>query len=286
MLDWSIIIVNWNTRKRLRECLRSVFASDGITNFEVFVVDNASSDGSAEMVEKEFSQAQLIKNKINLGFAAANNQAIKRVQGSCVLLLNPDCKLSAGALENMYLFICGHSRVGVCGGRLFAENGEIQPSVRSFPTFFSQAAILLKAHKLFPNIQTINSYLCAEHDYNRPAKVDQVMGAFFAVPRHIFSEVGLMDERFFLWFEEVDFCKRVKQAGYEVYYTPMAEATHSGGASFLQISSAKKQKIWNKSLGTYMRKHHGFWAPLALKPLFPVARGLSWLYDKFSQHEQ
>lgn len=285
MLDWSVIIVNWNTRERLRECLRSVFASVGITNFEVFVVDNASSDGSAEMVEKEFSRSRLIKNKRNLGFAVANNLAIKRAQGSYILLLNPDCKISSGALENMYLFMRGHPRAGVCGGRLFEESGGIQPSVRSFPTFFSQATILLKIHKLFPNLQTINNYLSLGLDYGRSSKVDQVMGAFFAVPRHIFSEVGLLDERFFLWFEEVDFCKRVKQAGYDVFYTPIAEATHSGGASFNQLLSAEKQKIWNKSLDAYMRKHHKFWTPLALKPFFGVARGLAWFYDKFSRHE-
>ncbi len=283
MLDWSVIIVNWNTRERLRQCLRSVFASDGLANFEVFVVDNASSDGSAEMAAREFPRARLIANKENLGFAAANNQAIRRSQGANILLLNPDCLISPGALENLLIFIKEHPKAGVVGGRLTGENGNLQKSVRNFPDFYSQAAILLKLHRLYPDI--IKKYLADDMDYNQHASVSQVMGAFFAVPRQVIGEVGLLDDRFFLWFEEVDFCKRVKEAGYEVYYTPMAEAVHIGGESFGQLLSAKKQKIWNRSLETYMRKHHGFLAAAALKPFFAISRGLSWFYDKL-RYEQ
>lgn len=283
MLDWSVIVVNWNTREQLRECLRSVFRTAGEASYEVFVVDNASSDGSAPVVGKEFPTVHLIRNQKNLGFAAGNNQAIKRASGAYVLLLNPDCRLSPGALENMLVFLRKNPTVGVAGGLLKGENGELQPSVRRFPDFHSQAAMLLKLHKLFPNMGPVKRYLAADHNYSWHGKADQVMGAFFAVPRHIFSEVGLLDEGFFLWFEEVDFCKRVKNAGYDVCFTPMAEAIHSGGASFNQLLSADKQKIWNRSLARYMRKHNGTLSWLVLQPLRPVSIALSYLHDFFGK---
>lgn len=283
MLDWSVIIVNWNTRERLRECLRSVFASDGCISFEVFVADNGSLDGSAEMVTKEYPRVHLIKNQKNLGFATANNQAIRRANGSHILLLNPDCKLSSGALENMLTFLRGNPKAGVVGGKLCDEEGNLQPSVRRFPDFYSQAAILLKLHKILPNLNSIKKYLAEDFDYSWHGHAHQVMGAFFAVPRQVFSEIGLLDEKFFLWFEEVDFCKRVKMAGYEVCFTPMAEATHSGGASFNQLFSAAKQKIWNKSLSRFMLKHHGVLPWLAIQPLRPISLAISHCYDIFGK---
>lgn len=283
MLNWSVVIVSWNVRDALRECLRSVFVSENASKIEVFVVDNASSDGSAEMMAKEFPSVRLIANKENRGFATACNQAIRLSMGSKILLLNPDCALRPLALASLELFILGHPKAGVVGGRLYGENGGIQKSVRRLPDLISQAAILLKLPHIFSNMPPIKHYLAEDHNYNKSSAVSQVMGAFFAIPRQVLADVGLFDEKFFLWFEEVDFCKRVKEAGYEVYYTPLAEAVHKGGASFNQLQSYSKQKIWNQSLGIYMRKHHGFLASLALKPLFPVARGLSWFYDKFKK---
>ncbi len=287
MLDWTVIIVNWNTREQLRQCLRSVFASEGIVSFEVSVVDNASIDGSAEKIRREFPKAHLIANKENIGFAKANNQAIRRSSGANILLLNPDCVLSSGALENMLAFIKTHPKAGVVGGRLTGENGELQKSVRNFPTFSSQAAMLLKLHHLYPPI--IKKYLAENMNYDNHASVDQIMGAFFAIPRGVLAQVGLLDERFFLWFEEVDYCKRVKAAGYEVYYTPMADVTHIGGESFGQLMPARKQKIWNKSLSSYIKKHHGLLPWLGLQPLRPISLALSWIYGRFgklySKHE-
>lgn len=286
MLDWSVIIVNWNVRDKLRECLRSVFASENAGTIEVFVVDNGSKDGSCQMIAAEFPRAKLIANKTNKGFATACNQAIKKSLGSKILLLNPDCFLDASALGALGLFIAGHPKAGIVGGKLTGEDGGPQMSVRRFPTPASQAAILVKLHHFYPGLRQVKHYLARDHDYGKSSSVDQIMGAFFAIPRQVIAEVGMLDERFFLWFEEVDFCKRVKNAGYEIYYTPLASATHIGGASFSQMPAAAKQKIWNKSLNAYMRKHHGLSASLVLKPLYPLSRGLAWFYDKFSRHEQ
>ena len=283
MLNWSVVIVSWNVKDKLRACLDSVFTQTGLGALEVFVVDNASGDHSAQMAAKEFPQVKLIANIENRGFAAACNQAIRRSSGSKILLLNPDCSLAPTALAALDLFIAGHPKAGVVGGKLLGMDGKPQSSVRRFPSLSSQAVILTKIHHLYPNSVGVNKYLASDHDYDKSSTVDQVMGAFFAIPRQIIAEVGLLDERFFLWFEEVDYCKRVKQAGYEVYYTPFAVAVHVGGASFKQLSSSEKQKIWNKSLGVYMRKHHGLLASLALKPLFPVARGLAWIHDKLKR---
>ncbi len=283
MLDWSVIIVNWNTRERLRECLRSVFSSEGTASFEVFVVDNASEDGSAEMILHEYPKVILIENKTNRGFAAANNQAIRRSQGSNILLLNPDCELTPGALENLLIFIKSKPLAGVVGGKLFGKDNELQFSVRRFPTLASQAAILLKLPHLAPNLPSVKRYLAEDYNYRAPGAADQVMGAFFAIPRHVLAEVGLLDENFYIWFEEVDFCKRVRARGYEVLFTPMAEAKHVGGESFGRLLALPKQRIWNRSLSFYLRKHHGVLPWLAIQPFRPISLALSYLHDIYGK---
>lgn len=253
-MDLSIIIVNWNTRNLLEKCLISIYEKPQNLDFEVFVVDNASSDKSVEMVKTGFPQIKLIDNKENIGFAKANNQAIKQAQGEFVLLLNPDTEILDNSLEKTISFMGTHREAGIAGCRILNSDHSAQPSVRKFPDLWSQIIILLKLHHLLPKF--ISHYLIPDFDYSKTQEVEQVMGAFFMIRKEIFERIGFFDENFYIWFEEVDFCKRVKNCGGKIYYTSEAEIIHHQGQSFKQILSLQKQKIFNRSLRYYFKKHH------------------------------
>jgi len=252
-VNLSIIIVNWNTRNLLEKCLISIYEKPQNFDFEVFVVDNASSDKSVEMVKTGFPQVKLIANKENTGFAKANNQAIKQAQGEFVLLLNPDTEILNDSLEKTVSFMRSHAEVGIAGCRILNSDHSVQPSVRKFPDLWSQIIILLKLHRLFPKL--ISHYLISDFDYSKTQEVEQVMGAFFMIRKEIFKKIGLLDENFYIWFEEVDFCKRVKDHGEKNYYLSDAEIIHHQGQSFKQILSLQKQKAFNRSLKLYFKKH-------------------------------
>lgn len=321
-VDLSIIIVSWNVRKLLLKCLRSIFENKSDLELEVFVVDNGSSDGSVGEIEKYRNieikglKLEILNNKENLGFAKANNQAIKKAQGGFVLLLNPDTEIKAGVLEKMVKFMREHKGCGVAGCKLLNPDESIQPSVRSFPTFWSQVMVLLKLHHVFPNARIVREYFVKDFDYSAIGQgtngypqqgtngypqqgtngypqwasaysqgnsdypcceVDQVMGAFFMFRREVIERIGMLDENFYIWFEEVDFCKRVKKAGYKVCYTPTTGVIHHGAQSFSQVLSIKKQLIFNRSLLYYFRKHHSWRQWFGLYLLQTVSLGLAGL---------
>lgn len=276
-MQFSVIIVSWNVRDLLRRALTSVLQEAKDAALEVFVVDNASRDGSAEMIRNDFPAVRLIANKENRGFAAACNQAIRESRGEYVLLLNPDTELRPGALQALARFLVSHPSAGVVGGKILNPDGTIQPSVRRFPTLASQILILLKLHRVLPRLPALRRYFVSEFDYTRAQEVDQVMGAFFCVPSHLWNAVGLFDERFFVWFEEVDFCKRVRDAGFSVFYTPDAVVTHHGGRSFGQLSPLKRQWLFGRSLARYMKKHHGSLAWLVIQMVRPVGLAIALL---------
>lgn len=257
-MDLSIIIVNWNTRPLLERCLESIFRAKGDLSIEIFVVDNNSKDDSQEVLKKRFQgRVNLIFNNKNLGFAKANNQAAKKARGYFVLFLNPDTEiLNSDDLIKIVKLMRQNQDYGVVGCQLIGVDGEIQPSVRRFPTLISQILILLKLHWLFPQLKPLSYYFAYDFDYQKLQEVDQVMGAFLMTRKEVLEKVGLFDENFFLWFEEVDFCKRVKEAGWKVIYYPEVKVLHHGAQSFSQILSFRKQRIFNRSLIYYFKKHH------------------------------
>ncbi len=268
-MTFSFIIVNWNARELLEKCLLSIINAGSHFNFEIIIIDNASEDGSIEMMRKKFPRINLIANTKNLGFAAGVNQGIKQARGEYIVLLNPDVEIMESTVENLLEEFEKSTDYGIVGGKIKNEDGSIQPSVRAFPDVFSQVLISLKLKHIF-NSRAIGRYLAQNFDYEKRQEVDQVMGAFFAIRRKVIEQIGMMDERFFLWFEEVDFCKRAKDAGWKIIYAPKTELVHLGGKSFGQISSAKRQMIFNKSLRHYMRKHKGpivWFAFIILHPL-------------------
>lgn len=267
-MDLSIIIVSWNVKEKLRDNLRALFESQNV-NFEVFVVDNNSHDGSAEMVKKEYPQVKLIANRENLGFARANNQAIKQASGEYILLLNPDMRVFDDTLSNMVAWLNWHERVFVAGCKLVDETSQIVKHVRHFPTFLDQLVIVLKIPHLFPSV--LNKYLKNDFDYTKSAQVDSVRGGFFMIRKEAIEKVGLLDERYFLWFEEVDYCRRVELAGGEVWYVSGAECIDLVGQSFKQLNLVVKQKYFRDSMLKYFKKWHSPYAYWILRLAWPAA---------------
>ncbi|MFA6587708.1 MAG: glycosyltransferase [Patescibacteria group bacterium] len=259
--ELAVIIVSWQVKAQLKNCLDSLNAlPENEKPGEVFVVDNNSADGSDRMLEENFNWVKLIKNQNNAGFARANNQAIKQIQKPYILLLNPDTLIKPGSLIELLRAFERHSQAGIVGPKLLNVDSTIQVSVRRFPSVSALTAVLLGFQTCFRNFKQLRKYLANDFDYNKEQKVDQVMGAAFLIRKTVLDKIGLLDEKFWIWFEEVDFCKRASLAGWETWYTPKAEIIHLGGESFSQTPSVKKRKIWNKSILRYSHKYFNFLA--------------------------
>lgn len=256
-MDISIIIVSWNCREKLKENLEYLFQSRGDLRKEVFVVDNNSRDGTVEMVNKNFEQVELIANSENLGFAKANNQAIKKASGRYILLLNPDMRVYPDTLKNMVAWMDERPQAGVAGCHLVDEKGGTVPHVRRFPRLGDQLAIVLKIPHIFPGI--LNKYLQKDLDHNKEAEADSIRGSFFMIRREALRDIGELDERFFIWFEEVDYCKRAWRAGWKVMYTPQARCIDHVGQSFALVRKATTQRYFRDSMLKYFYKWHPRW---------------------------
>lgn len=268
-IDLSIIIVSWNVKDLVRKCLESIYCKTRDINFEIFVTDNASRDGSAEMIANEFSDVHLNASQENLGFAKGNNWGIKQARGEFILLLNPDTEILDQALDKMVEFMRQHAKIGLAACKLLNPDHTLQPSVRRFPSFVSQFLVLTKFQYLWPNSPVIRRYLAKDFDYQKEQEIDQAMGAFLLVRKEIFEKVGLLDENYWIWFEEVDFCKKVKAVNYQIVYTPKTQIIHHFGQSFGQLLNLERQSIFNKSLLYYFRKHHPWWQYFTLLILTP-----------------
>ena len=252
----SVIIVSWNVREELTGCLRSLRDNRPRDEFEVIVVDNASTDGTAEAIKKSFADFRLIANSENRGFAAANNQGIKESGGEYVLLLNPDTIVRPKSLDILINFMDEHKGAGVCSPKLLNEDGTTQPSARRFPTF--RAA--LHRHTIFRSIgifrKQYRRWLMKDFSHDEQTDVDQLMGACLLVRRSVLEEVGLLDEDFFMYYEEVDLCFRIKRAEYRVVFVPEATIVHLGGRSAAQVLVRKRIAAMT-SLLKFFRKHYG-----------------------------
>ncbi|MFA5886670.1 MAG: glycosyltransferase family 2 protein [Patescibacteria group bacterium] len=267
-MDLSIIIVSWKVKEKLRYNLSALFQSRGDFNFEVYVVDNNSNDGSVEMLESEFPAVRLIVNSENLGFAQANNQAIKRATGEFILLLNPDMQVRPDTLVSILTWAKNNPQATVSGCRLLNEQGETIKQVRRFPKFFDQLMVTLKIPHFFPAV--INKYLYIDFDYEAAAKVDSIRGSFFLINCRRYQALSglsrpFLDERYFIWFEEVDFCRQVYSFGGEVWYTPGVQCLDYVGQSFKQIKRGQGQEYFSDSMLKYFQKWGKKWEYLILK---------------------
>ncbi|HKK53922.1 MAG TPA: glycosyltransferase family 2 protein [Patescibacteria group bacterium] len=274
-MDISIIIVSWNVKDKLRENIKSIYQSIGDFSFEIIVADNDSSDDSANMVKHTFPDVSLIRNKDNLGFAKACNQGITRAQGKYILLLNPDMKLERGTLNNFIIWLKNNPQADIASCKLVDEKGNIVRHVRRFPRFCDQLAIVLKLPHLLSRV--LNKYLRKDFDYNQSSKVDSVRGAFFAIKKDSFKN-NLLDERYFLWFEEVDFCKYASSIGKEVWYTNKASAIDLVGKSFSQLKTYQTQKYFSDSMLKYFKKWHPYWQYFILFLSWQLVLFFTWLF--------
>jgi GT2 family glycosyltransferase len=223
-MDLSVIIVSYNVANFLTGCLTSIYRAASRTSFEVLVVDNASTDGSAQMVRDEFPQAILLANESNYGFARANNQALRMSKGRYCLLLNPDTLVNPGSLDEMVEFMDHRPDVGASGCQLIGPDGAIQPSGRRFPSLL---AVLLRGTRLHRLCnKPVTRYLMADWDHSSVREVDWVLGACLLLSRKALEDVGLLDEGFFLYYEDIDLCYRLKARGWKVYYNPQIQVVH------------------------------------------------------------
>lgn len=256
-MDLSIVIVSWKVKDKLRANLSALFNSQGGFSYEVLVVDNNSADGTIEMIKAEFPQVKLIANLENFGFARANNQAIKECTGDYLLLLNPDMLVNSDTLIKSLTWAKNNQQAAVSSFRLVNEKGETIKHVRRFPSLFDQLMVILKVPHFLPFV--LNRYLYSNFNYDKEARVDSVRGAFFLINKKVWQEISnqelpLLDERYFIWFEEVDFCKQVYQNGGEVWYSPAATCLDYIGASFGQVKVNTKQKYFEESMIKYFKK--------------------------------
>jgi len=248
----SIIIVNWNTRDYLRRCLASIEADP---EHEVIVIDNASPDGSAEVVRVEFPDVCLIANDANRGYAEGNNQGIEAAQGRYLLLLNPDVEVKPGALDALVEFAESHPDAAAVGCRLVGEDGEVQRSLRTFPDPWGVFCEYLKLSKLLPRSRRFAGYRLTWFDYDREMEVDQPMGSCLLLSRKAVQGIGMFAHEFPIFFNEVDWLYRAKQQGWKVYFTPSAEVVHVGGASTRQ-RKPEMVKESHRSMKLFYEKHY------------------------------
>ena len=274
LIRLSVCIVTFQNRDCIGDCLRSLRAASqrsGDVNLETIVVDNASADGTAERVRSEFPEVQLVARRANSGFAAANNEALRRATGEFLLLLNPDTVAPSGALEQMARFMADRPELGVVGCRLAGPDGSVQHSVRAFPTFRSALYQFTACRYAGLFRKAYDAYRRKRFDYARTSECDSVMGAAFLTRRDMTDAIGFLDERYFMYYEEVDFCKRVKDAGRTVCFFADATVTHLGGQSahherrLVHVSRMR-------SLMRYFGRHRGRGATTLYKLVFvPLA---------------
>lgn len=257
-MDLSIVIVNWNTREMLRDCLRSVLSGLGPLAAEILVSDNASSDGSVEMVRAEFPAVRLIVNDRNLGFAGGNNVALRVATGRHVLLLNTDTLVHGDVLPEAVAWLDAHPAVGVLGPRVLNADGSVQPSCSAFPSLRHLAMQTLGLTR----IAALDAYRMTGWDRASERRVDVISGAAMFVRRAAMAEVGLLDEAFFFYGEETDWCHRFRRAGWELVFAPIPEITHFGNGSAGRLNH-RRDVLMTEGTTRLHRKHGGLAAGLA-----------------------
>jgi GT2 family glycosyltransferase len=252
-IDLSIIIVNWNTKQLLLNCLASIYRTVHHVTFEIIVVDNASTDGSAEAVSKAYPSITLISNPSNLGFGGANNRALKRMRGNYAVILNSDILLRESALENMVDFMEHHPEAGLCGPQLLNADDTKQNSAGNLPVLLTEFMSKRLVRMLFPKIyyRAFRTKL-----FEETVQVDVVIGACMMVRKKAIESVGMMDEDYFLFYEETDWCYRMRRGGWRVYHLPEAKIYHLGGQSRKEINLRSRAESWRSRYLFYKKNLH------------------------------
>jgi N-acetylglucosaminyl-diphospho-decaprenol L-rhamnosyltransferase len=255
----SVILVSYNTAQMSIEALNCLFATQGDFNLEVFVVDNASKDNSAQIIKNAYPNITLIENKINVGFGRANNQVLDLVNGDYVLLLNTDAFVQTDTLQKTVEYMLQQPTCGILGVKLLSRDGELQPSCRYFPTPLNIFANRVGLSRLLPNIKLVDD---VNWDSSLTQQCDWVPGCYYLMRKQVIEQQGLFDPIYFLYYEEVDHCFAVKKAGWQVTYFAETSVVHIGGESAKSIgkittSGRQLNKLQVESELIYFRKNHG-----------------------------
>ena len=284
-MNLSIITVNWNVKELVSHLIDSIFQyTDGL-EFEVIVVDNDSRDGSVDFLRQNHKdwidngKLKIIANNFNAGFAKANNQGLKIAQGKYLLFMNPDMELTENSFLKLKEFMDQTPNVGIATCRLLYGDKTIQPTVKSNPEFCDQVLVLLKLHHFLSWLPCLKRYLRKDFDYSQKQYVEQVMGAFIFTRYELMNKIGGWNEDYWLWWEDVEMCKAVAEAGSEIVYLPITEVIHYEGKSFAQTHGLAKQKRFNRGMLIYFQKHHSVFAFSILCALQPI----SWLLTYITQ---
>jgi len=251
----SIVIVSFNVEKLLKECIESIYAETRDAAFDIWVVDNNSRDNSVQMVRDNFPEVHVIDNDENVGFPKANNQAVVQSQSDYVLLLNPDTIIQDRAIDKMVAFMDSDPKVGVSGCRVLNEDGSLQLACRrSIPTPKVAFYRLSGLSRLFPNSKTMAKYNLTYLDPNEPNEVDAVSGAFLLIRKDVVDAIGVLDENFFIYGEDMDWCIRAKHAGWKVMYYPDARILHYKGIG-CSTNSRKTSYEFYRAMYLFHKKH-------------------------------
>jgi GT2 family glycosyltransferase len=271
-MDISVIILSWNDSRYLEECLMSLPKPTGGRLREIIVVDNASTDGTPEMAEKRFPYIKMIRNRENLGFPKGNNVGISAATGSYLCLLNSDVKLSAACLETLAKYMDEHQDIGIIGPRILNADGSHQSSCRSFPSLWNNFCSIIGLTRLFKK----SRFFSGEHMFyfkgDQTRDVDVLVGCFWLVRREALNQFGLLDEQFFMYAEDVDWCKRCWDSGWRVTFHPASDAIHYRGGSSAKSDPVKLAVTQQRSVLRYWKKHHGLYGLAGISALMALQK--------------
>lgn len=276
-MDLSIVIVNWNTREMLRNCLESIPARHDGLRVETIVIDNASEDGSGTMVTEEFPGVHLIQNTDNLGFAAATNQGLRMAAGQQMLLLNSDTLVHGDVLSDSVRYMNAHPEVGMMGCKVLNEDGTTQMTCSRFPSFINLVLQTLGLNRL-QRPRWLQRYQMLDWDRDDEREVEVISGCYLLVRREALQRIGLLDEAFFLYGEETDWCRRCANDGWKLVFTPVGCITHLGSGSSRQLNY-RRDLLLSEGTVRLHRKHSGPAAAFGvwlLLLLFNVSRSVYW----------
>lgn len=255
-VDLSVCVVTYQACEYLRACLRSLYDNTHRYLFEVIVVDNGSSDGVGEILADEFPTARLIQNQRNEGYTAPMNQALRAGRGRFLLQLNPDTIVLPEALDKLVAFLETQPEAGICGPKVLNKDRTLQlPCRRGEARPLAVIAYFSGLSRLFPNSRRLNGYLLTYLDENQTSEVAGVSGSCMLIRRQVVEQIGYLDERFFAYQEDADYCSRARQAGWKVFYYPGAEIIHFGGQGGSRVEPYRAIVAWHRSYWLYYRKH-------------------------------
>lgn len=256
MVDTSIVIVSWNARPYVEECLVSLTALRKDISTEIIIVDNASTDGTADMIHRRFPQVRLFENASNLGFARANNIGIAVATGKYICLINPDVKVEPDCLSKLYHYMEQERTIGLLGPKMLGQHGDTRRSAMRFPTLWNSFLRAVALDSLLAGTGLFGGFLMTDFRFNTVRDVDVLNGWFWMARQEAVDEVGFLDERFFMYGEDIDWCKRFHSTKWRVVFYPDAEAIHYGGGSSSNAPVRFYVEMQRANL-QYWKKHHG-----------------------------